>query len=223
MNMSNASIRSILAMTATMVFAATGASAARAQSVIDEWDSVKAPPAPKLRAVTVDPRTTALFVMDFRAKSCSTEARPRCAIDAPKIAELLKKARAAKMIVVNTLAGTSKLSDTLPMLAPAPGETVIHPGLDKFLDQDMVADLRKHGIKRVILTGTSANGAVLFSAAGAVERGFEVVVPVDAMPADKAYQEQFTAWDLANGPDLHDHVVLTRTDMVKFGADESAK
>src|SRR5450759_1021809 len=35
-----------------------------AQSIIDEWPSVQAPPAPELTSVTVDPKTTALLMLD---------------------------------------------------------------------------------------------------------------------------------------------------------------
>src|SRR3984957_6169277 len=36
-----------------------GAPSVRAADVIAEWDGIKAPPAPELKAVTVDPKTTA--------------------------------------------------------------------------------------------------------------------------------------------------------------------
>lgn len=36
-----------------------------AGSITEEWDSVKAPPAPVLKPVTVDPKTTALLMLDF--------------------------------------------------------------------------------------------------------------------------------------------------------------
>lgn len=38
---------------------------ASAQTIIDEWQSIQAPPAPTLKAVTVDPKTTALLVLDI--------------------------------------------------------------------------------------------------------------------------------------------------------------
>lgn len=40
-------------------------STATAANIIDEWASVKAPPAPELKTVTVDPKTTALLMLDF--------------------------------------------------------------------------------------------------------------------------------------------------------------
>ena len=38
---------------------------ARDGGIIGEWASMKLPPAPELRPVVVDPRTTALLVLDM--------------------------------------------------------------------------------------------------------------------------------------------------------------
>jgi hypothetical protein len=38
---------------------------AHATNIVDEWASTKAPPAPELKAVTVDPKTTALLMLDL--------------------------------------------------------------------------------------------------------------------------------------------------------------
>jgi hypothetical protein len=53
----------LLAALAAAVF--TYAAPARAETIIDEWSSVKAPPAPTLKSVTLDPKTTALLVIDI--------------------------------------------------------------------------------------------------------------------------------------------------------------
>ena len=45
--------------------AALGAVPALAGDIIAEWASVKPPAAPELKPVTVDPKTTALLVLDF--------------------------------------------------------------------------------------------------------------------------------------------------------------
>ena len=60
---------------ATLFFAY--AAPASAQTVIDEWSSVKAPPAPELKPVTVDPKTTALLVMDFVKQTCNEATWPQ--------------------------------------------------------------------------------------------------------------------------------------------------
>ena len=55
------------------------------QTIIDEWQGVKAPPAPQLKPVTLDPKTTALLVMDLVKQTCNSERRPRCVASIPKI------------------------------------------------------------------------------------------------------------------------------------------
>jgi hypothetical protein len=51
----------ISALVATMISAFPSAGAA---TIIDEWSAVEAPPPPSLQAVSVDPKTTALLVLD---------------------------------------------------------------------------------------------------------------------------------------------------------------
>ena len=62
----------LAALGAVLVYAAP----APAQTIIDEWSSVKAPPAPALKSVTVDPKTTALLMMDIIKQTCNTQSAP---------------------------------------------------------------------------------------------------------------------------------------------------
>ena len=48
-----------------------------AQTIIDEWQGIKAPPAPELKTVALDPKTAALLVMDLVKQTCNNERRPR--------------------------------------------------------------------------------------------------------------------------------------------------
>lgn len=197
-------------------FAATGGSA-HAQAVTDEWASVKAPSSPPaLKAVTLDPKKTALIVMDFNKNNCVPEKRARCATALPKIEKVLAAARAKGMYVVHTLTSRMKRDDIAKEVAPKAGETVLAAPVDKFTGNDLAKTLKDKGIDTVITAGTSANGAVLFTAAGAVLRGFKVIAPVDAMPADSAYQEQFVVWELAHAPTVSAGVTLTKLDMIAF-------
>src|SRR5204863_2928077 len=54
-----------------------------AADVTTEWTSIKAPPVPELKSVTVDPRTTALLVLDLMKNNCG--ARPRCRAMVPSV------------------------------------------------------------------------------------------------------------------------------------------
>ena len=191
--------------------------AAQADSVIDEWATVKAPPPPELKAVSIDPATTALIVMDISTQSCTVEKRPRCVATLPKVQKLISEARAKGVFVLYTLAGTSKRTDLVKDIAPLDAEQSLSgAGPDKFVGIDLDMILKGKNIKTLIAVGTAAEGAVLHTAAGAAFRGYDVVVPVDGMSSTNLYAEQYTAWHLTNAPRLPDHVKLTKVDMIKF-------
>jgi nicotinamidase-related amidase len=191
--------------------------AAHADSVIDEWAAVKAPPPPELKPVSIDAASTALIVMDISSQSCTVEKRPRCVATLPKVQKLIGEARAKGILVLYTLAGTSKRTDIIKEVAPLDAEQALSgAGPDKFVGIDLDAILKGKNIKTLIAVGTAAEGAVLHTAAGAAFRGYDAVVPVDGMSSTNLYAEQYTAWHLANAPRLADHVKLTRVDMIKF-------
>ena len=201
---------------AALAFGLLAGGAAHGQAVTDEWSSVKLPDPPAVKPVTVDAKTTALIVMDFNKEGCTEQKRPRCVKDLPHIAKLLKEARDHHLLVIHTLTSRTNLPDIVDSLKPATGEQAIKGGPDKFIKTDLDKMLKDKGIKTVMLVGTSANGAVLFTAGGAAQLDYKVIVPVDGMPADGAYQEQFAAWDIANGPTVREHATLTKIDLIKF-------
>src|ERR1700688_4046567 len=206
------SVAAVLAALAGLVIPA-----AQADSVIDEWPAVKAPPPPELKPVSIDAASTALIVMDISTQSCTLEKRPRCVATLPKVQKLISEARAKGVFVLYTLAGTSKRTDIVKEVAPQDAEqSVSGAGPDKFVGIDLDTILKSKNIKTLIAVGTAAEGAVLHTAAGAAFRGYDVVVPVDGMSSTNIYAEQYTAWHLSNAPRLPDQVKLTKVDMIKF-------
>jgi nicotinamidase-related amidase len=201
--------RAFLAATAAMLPVAT-----RAETVIDEWSSVKAPAAPQLKEVTIVPTKTAVLVLDYNKKSCTAEQRPRCAAALPKVEKFLVEARAKGMTVIHIYNIIMTAADLA--VTPAPGERVMQASLNKFHGTDLEQSLKARGIDTVLITGTAANSAVLFTVGGAAMSGFKVIVPVDGMPGDGPYQEQFTAWQIANAATVSNASTLTRWDMIKF-------
>lgn len=188
------------------------------ETIIDEWQNVKAPPPPPIVPVIIDPAKTALLSMDFLRDVCTPEKRPRAAAALPKLQSFLQKARSRGMLVVHTTtsSGTGPGADLADAVKPIKGEPVYKAKFDKFHDNDLEPFLRGRGIDTVIATGTSANGCLLFTTSGAVLRGFRAIVPVDGMPAATPYQEQFVAWEIANAPGLRHNAVLTRFDAISF-------
>ena len=187
---------------------------AQAADIVDEWASVKAPPAPALKPVTVDPSTTALLMLDFMNQNCGK--RPRCIATLPAMKKLLGEARAHKVLVVYSIIANTTTADVMADVAPLAAEPHVQSGPDKFLHTDLEKILKDKNIKTVIAVGTSSNGAVLYTASGAVFRGMKAIVPVDGMSAPDAYADLSTVFTFTNAPRLSTEATLTRSGMIKF-------
>ncbi|NWG23136.1 MAG: isochorismatase family protein [Pseudorhodoplanes sp.] len=192
----------------------TSTTSARAADVVEEWASIKVPPAPQLKPVTVDPRTTALLMLDFMNQNCGQ--RPRCVASLPAMKVLLEKARGAGVAVVYTLIANTTIADVRPEVAAMPGEPSVLSGPNKFLRTDLEKILKDKGITTVIAVGTAANGAVLATASAAALSGMNVIIPVDGISSADAYADQYTTWHFANAPGVAPKSTLTRSDMIKF-------
>jgi nicotinamidase-related amidase len=189
------------------------APASYAANIVDEWSGIKPPP-PALKPVQVDPKTTALLMLDFMNQNCGK--RPRCVASIPAVKKLLASARAAKATVVYSIIANTTTADVIKDVAPEANEPHVLSGPDKFLHTDLEKILKDKGIKTVIAVGTSANGAVLFTAAGAAFRGMNVVIPVDGMSAADPVAEFSTVIDFQTAPSVSNKTTLTTTDQVKF-------
>jgi nicotinamidase-related amidase len=188
-----------------------------AQTIIDEWSSVKAPPAPELKGVTIDPKTTALLMLDLVKQNCNEKARPRCPPTLPAAKQLLAEARANNVLVVYGIVAGSVIGDTVADVAPYGKEPFVQSGPDKFLNTDLEKMLKDRGIRTVIVAGTAANGSVLHTASEAVLRGFKAVVPVDTMSGENAYIEQYVAYHFISARGgIAAGTTLTRVGMVKY-------
>jgi nicotinamidase-related amidase len=192
-----------------------GAPGANAASIIDEWANVKAPAAPPpLKDVTIDPKTTALLMLDFVNPICGHY--PRCVASVPQVKKLLDGARKSGTLVVYSSIPKVPITEVVPDLVATGGEPFVQSFIDKFLNSDLEKILKDKGIKTVICVGTSAVGAVMNTASHAAQAGFEVVVPADGLSAPDLYFEQYAVWQLTNAPVIPPHITLTSIDRVKF-------
>jgi nicotinamidase-related amidase len=192
-----------------------GASTLHAASIIDEWASVKAPPAPPpLKEVTIDPKTTALLMLDFVNPICGHT--PRCIATIPAVKKLLDAARKSGTMVVYTGIPKLPMSEVLSDVAPTANEPYVQSFIDKFLNSDLEKILKDKSIKTVITVGVSAVGAVMNTASHAAQIGFEVIVPADGLSAPDLYFEQYAVWQLTHAPVIPPHITLTSIDMIKF-------
>lgn len=188
---------------------------ASAQTIVDEWATVKAPKPPELKPATLDPKTTALLVLDFLKQTCNAERRPRCLTSIPKVEALLKLTREKGMTVVYSVTSASTPDDIAKELTPREGDPIVKAAADKFYKTDLEKILKDKGITTVVVVGTAAQGAVLNTASQAAFRGFKVIIPVDGMSAETPYYEQYTAVQLATSPGVGQQTTLTKIDLIQ--------
>lgn len=203
---------------AVLMVICCGAPGAHAASVIDNWANIKMPPAPELKPVKVDPKVTALVLLDYVKQICNAERYPHCPQRLPAVKKLLDHARAAGAMVVYT--GTtippSEKADIVPSVAPTDNEPFVKSVLDKFLNTDLEKLLKDKGITTLILVGQAAQGAVITTGSEAAQRGFNIIVPVDGVAAQEDFYEGYTVWHLSHAPLLERRTTLTSSDMITF-------
>jgi nicotinamidase-related amidase len=211
-------LRVLVVLGALLMVPALAGSPVHAQTVIDEWYQAKLPAPPRLKPVKLEAKTTALLVMDFTVQTCTQARRPRCAASVAKVKSFVEQARAKGALIIYSVAvPKSGPGDILKELTPAAGELVLPPlGPDKFIHSELEKTLRDKSIRTVVAMGTQAQTSVLHTGGAAALRGFDVVVPVDAMSADDLFPELYTAWHLANAARISSKVTLTKLDMIGF-------
>src|SRR5262249_38707481 len=188
-----------LAYASAVAAAIVAAPAARAADIMAEWASVKVPPPPELKPVTLEGKTTALLILDVMKESCAR--RPRCTEMVPNLRKLHDQARAAGAMLFYTLVGggSPTAAAVVEGLPPKEGEWAARRGPDKFRASPLEQRLKDRGITTVIVTGTSAQGVGIGVGSGAAQRGYKVVVPVDGLASEDAFNELYAAYHLAKG------------------------
>ena len=88
-------IRTVLRYAALLAILIAAATALTSADILDDWDTAKAPAKPEIKAVTVDPSTTALLILDLMKSNCGQ--RPRCVATVPNVKRLHDAARASGM------------------------------------------------------------------------------------------------------------------------------
>jgi nicotinamidase-related amidase len=215
-------IRTLLraAGTAAVALLIAFAASSSAADVLDDWATVKLPPKPDLKPVTLEGSTTALLILDMMKMNCG--ARPRCVATVPNVKRLHDAARAAGAMVWYSLVGSDGKATPADMIDPGfmprDGEWARQNGPDKFLGSNLEEKLKARGIKTVVVCGTSFQGVGIGTGSGSAQRGYKVIVPIDCLSAEDPYMEQYAAWHLFKGGPavVTSQVTLTRTAMVKF-------
>jgi nicotinamidase-related amidase len=199
------------------------ASPAKAGDIVTEWDAVQPPAVPVPAAVTVDPGSTALLVLDMSGAQdpakgpCNTVTKPRCIASIPTVGALIGAARRHGVFIVYSVSRNGDRGDIATAIAPQASDPVVKSGPDKFIGTELAQILKQRHIATVIIVGTAAEGAVLDTVTDAVLRGnMRVVVAVDGISSTNLYPEQYVSWQFLHAPGLAGMVTLTRSDMIGF-------
>jgi nicotinamidase-related amidase len=208
--------RGVAAAAGALMIAFAGAYAAG--DILDDWDAVKAPPKPEVKAVTLEASTTALLILDM-SKDGACRTRPRCMATIPNVKRLYDAARAAGATLWYSIGANSAPEDMIGAgFAPRDGEWAHQGGPDKFLGSNLEEKLKARGIKTVVVCGTSFQGVGVGTGSEAAQRGYKVIVPIDCLSSEDPYMEQYSAWHFFKGGPavVTRNSTLTRSGMVKF-------
>jgi nicotinamidase-related amidase len=181
---------------------------------------IPAIPAPV--AVEVPVKGAALLVLDITNAVC--DVRPSCVASVPKIANLVKKARDAKVPVIYSLTAAAG-SVVRAEVAPQTGDASVTARADKFFGTTLDQILKDKGVENAVVVGSAANGAVLYTTFGLSLRGYTVVVAQDGISAEPEFPTTLTRWQLLNQPGFTNadnkplakgFVTLSTTDLITF-------
>ena len=185
--------------------------------------TVQMPATPEPARVTLDPKTTALMVLDYVEDICNNQVSCKTKM-LPAMTPFMDRVRKAGLTVAY---GTRAPNQTkwLKEVAPTPGDIrVTNTAQDRFYGTDLDKELKAKGIKTLIMVGWKISGSVTYTSVGAMAHDYTVVVPIDTTSAGSDYETTIGFYNvlnsgnanLANQPLKPSAVTLTRTDMITF-------
>src|SRR6476646_6891915 len=197
--------------------------AAHAQPAGKPMQTLQMPAMPEPARVTLNPKTTALLVLDYVEDICATQ--PKCKSQMlPAMTPFMERARKASLVVAY---GTRErnMAHWLPQVAPAAGDIkIVNTAQDRFYNTELDKALKAKGITTLIVVGWKISGSLTYSSVGATLRGYTVVIPVDTTAAATDYEQTIGFYqilnqgngNLTNVPLKPKAPTLTRTDMITF-------
>ena len=207
----------------SLVLALCAGGAQAAQNANRPMVTVQMPAPADPARVTLDPKTTALLVLDYVEDICNSQ--PKCKSQMlPAVTPFMAKVRQAGLVVAY---GTraQNMTKWLPEVAPKAGDIkVINTGQDRFFGTDLDQELKAKGIKNIIMVGWKISGSITYTAVGAMIRGYTVIIPMDTTAATTDYEQTIGFYNVLNSGNANlanqslkpRSVTLTRTDMVSF-------
>jgi Isochorismatase family len=185
--------------------------------------TLQMPATPDPARVTLDPKTTALMVLDYVEPICN--AQPSCKDKMlPAMTPFMERVRKAGLTVAYGTRGQN-MSKWLKEVAPTTGDIkIINTAQDRFYNTDLDKALKAKGIKTLIMVGWKVSGSVTYTSVGAMAHDYTVVIPVDTTSAGSDYETTIGFYNvlnsgnanLANEPLKPKATTLSRTDMITF-------
>lgn len=210
-------------ITGSLALASVGAIAQQAPAANKQMQTVQMPATPNPARVTLDPKTTALIVLDFVEDICNPQ--PSCTGKMlPAMTPFLAHARKAGLPVIY---GTRERNMTkwLKEVAPTASDIrIMSMAQDRFFRTDLDKELKARGVKTVILAGWKISGSVTYTSVGAMAHDYTVVIPMDTTSAGSDYETIIGFYNvlnsgnanLANQPLKPGSVTLSRSDLISF-------
>src|SRR4051812_20089578 len=157
------------------------------------------PNRPEPKVVTLDSKSSAILVLDLNAR-CD-DPKQVCSKIAAPVGEFLDKARAAAVPIIYSVSASAKGKPIGQIAAPLKykeGEVIIYPdGFDKFVSGELQAWLKERGAKTLVVTGSSTNSAVLYTATTAARMyRYPVVIALDGVNANTRYEHEYAIHQL---------------------------
>ena len=185
--------------------------------------TLQMPATPEPARVTLDPKTTALIVLDYVEDICNNQ--PSCKTKMlPAMTPFMERVRKAGMVVAYGTRAPN-MTKWLKEVAPAANDIkVINTAQDRFYNTDLDKQLKAKGIKTLIMVGWKISGSVTYTSVGAMAHEYTVVIPMDTTSAGSDYETTIGFYNvlnsgnanLPNQPLKPNAVTLSRTDLIAF-------
>jgi len=182
--------------------------------------SEEGPNRPEPKPVMLDSKSTAVLVLDLNAR-CDDPKQVCSKITAP-LGDFLDKARAASVPIIYTVSTAAEGKPIGELSAPLrrkETEVIIYPdGFDKFYSGELQPLLKDRGVKTLIITGSSTNSAVLYTATTAARmHRYAVVIPIDGVNAATRYEHEYAIHQFTVLPSEANKLFqFTKLSMIRF-------
>jgi nicotinamidase-related amidase len=152
------------------------------------------PNRPEPKPLNLESKATAILVLDLNAR-CDDPKQVCSKITAP-LGDFLDRARSAGVPIIYTVSAAAKGKPIGELAAPLKrkeSEPIIYPdAFDKFVGGELQTLLKDKGAKTLVITGSSTNFAVLYTATTATRmHRYNVVIPMDGVNASSRYEHEY--------------------------------